>query len=723
MKGDVFVAGSRLEVGKRLGKGGEGEVFALTSRSDLALKIYKASIAASRETKVQAMVGRGFAQATQLVAFPSDIARDSRGRFVGFVMRLVRDCRPLHDLYSPKSRREHFAKADYRFLVRASTNLARAIAQIHAVDCVVGDLNHSGILVAPDATVCLIDADSFQFDVNGITFPCVVGVPEFTAPELQGLNLGNVPRSKQHDLFALAVALFQILAMGKHPYAGRFSGPDKSLGEAIAEHRFAFSLARRGETGMSPPPAAIELGELALPIAAAFENAFGRDPSKRPSAADWVRALTQLESSLSHCTTVATHYYPSQAGRCSWCRIQAQSGVDMFPESWESGRKRSGGSFDLQRISSVVERFKFPPLQTLLPAWNGPTPAPTQAATKALADRSTKQMVGAAIVAASVLAGFALPALLVLWIATGVGGLAILLNANIGASPLLDAHRQAEQSLQSAAVAYLKRLGLEELEKVRVSANAELQEYKALSGSLSTELQRLRSTREQRQRDAYLDRFPIRSADISGIGPAKKATLISFGIETAADVARHKVLVVPGFGDALTEKLVQWRRRHEQGFRFNPNASDVQAEQALRSKFDVRKRDLETKLSSAAQTLDEALPRLRAKAKQADPAVARAQAALDQAEADLRAIGSTPPTRSALMLDAIVQSAPPRATHYASPPPRGQSYPAANRQGSPGLRCPQCGSSMVRRTARRGRGAGRQFWGCSRFPSCRGTRN
>lgn len=36
--------------------------------------------------------------------------------------------------------------------------------------------------------------------------------------------------------------------------------------------------------------------------------------------------------------------------------------------------------------------------------------------------------------------------------------------------------------------------------------------------------------------------------------------------------------------------------------------------------------------------------------------------------------------------------------------------------------CPICGSGMVRRTAKRGPDAGREFWGCSRYPACRGTR-
>ena len=36
--------------------------------------------------------------------------------------------------------------------------------------------------------------------------------------------------------------------------------------------------------------------------------------------------------------------------------------------------------------------------------------------------------------------------------------------------------------------------------------------------------------------------------------------------------------------------------------------------------------------------------------------------------------------------------------------------------------CPQCGSRMVKRTARKGGNAGEEFWGCSKFPTCRGVR-
>ena len=36
--------------------------------------------------------------------------------------------------------------------------------------------------------------------------------------------------------------------------------------------------------------------------------------------------------------------------------------------------------------------------------------------------------------------------------------------------------------------------------------------------------------------------------------------------------------------------------------------------------------------------------------------------------------------------------------------------------------CPQCGSTMVKRVARKGNNVGNEFWGCSTFPTCRGHR-
>jgi restriction system protein len=42
--------------------------------------------------------------------------------------------------------------------------------------------------------------------------------------------------------------------------------------------------------------------------------------------------------------------------------------------------------------------------------------------------------------------------------------------------------------------------------------------------------------------------------------------------------------------------------------------------------------------------------------------------------------------------------------------------------GASATGCPQCGSAMIKRVAKRGASAGQSFYGCSRYPACRGTR-
>ncbi|MDA8098223.1 MAG: four helix bundle suffix domain-containing protein [Nitrospiraceae bacterium] len=51
---------------------------------------------------------------------------------------------------------------------------------------------------------------------------------------------------------------------------------------------------------------------------------------------------------------------------------------------------------------------------------------------------------------------------------------------------------------------------------------------------------------------------------------------------------------------------------------------------------------------------------------------------------------------------------------------RDQADPPDQTAGK-ALTCPQCGSLMVLRTARKGANAGSQFWGCTGYPKCKGT--
>lgn len=644
---DIVIGTERASVGELIGKGGEGEVFTVNGRNGQAVKIYNTSLRTKREEKVRAMVRKGLAAKTNLVAYPIEIVYDRRGNFLGFLMQLVSGYRPVHELYSPKSRQRYFPKADYRFVIRAALNCARAVGKVHQTGCVIGDLNHSGVLVSQGATVALIDSDSFQFRLDSKTYRCVVGVPDFTPPELHGVDLGAVVRTIQQDNFSLAIAIFHLLFMGRHPYAGRYKGPDISMSEAIAKNRFAFSLTRRSATQTTPPPGALTLDLLPAKVSDAFEQAFGLSPSARPSASDWIGTMTKLESSLSRCSKVRTHYYPSNAKGCVWCDLAAKSGFDMFPDLSAVAPIIPSDSRGTEQAIREILAFRFPTVADLLPqsptsAWRG-----SSALREAKRGKRGLALMGMLMMAGAVTGFIFASNAWFIWLVPLFWGWGLASNREIDIRPFLDAFQKADERLQLELDAFVRRNGLTEVVKVRGDLDTAIASYKSIDDDLAREVMKLKSTREARQRAAYLDQFSVRHANISGIGPAKTATLISFGIETAADVNRSAVLQVPGFGDVLTGKLMEWRRRHESRFRYNrtPNAQDVAEERALRAQFANQKAKLEAIIRNGLTTLRTAKPRLEML-----PAKARSDQVLPQAieervnaEQDLKMLGASVP--------------------------------------------------------------------------------
>ena len=246
-------------------------------------------------------------------------------------MSRIQDARGIHELYSPRGRVRSFPSADFRFLVHVAANVARLFASVHKAGFIIGDVNHGNILVRNDGTVAAIDCDFFQVG-DGSRFPCRVGIELFTPPELLGRNLGDVRRTPNHDAFGLAVLIFHLLFMGRHPFAGRYLGlGEMPIEKAIAECRFAYS--RDGtRTKMSPPPFTLPLGAATPVISEYFERAFHPDGRRggRPTPEDWMRTLEALKASLRDCPSVAWHQYPPSVRTCPWCEIERASGAKLY---------------------------------------------------------------------------------------------------------------------------------------------------------------------------------------------------------------------------------------------------------------------------------------------------------------------------------------------------------------------------------------------------------
>ncbi|MEP6869431.1 MAG: hypothetical protein ABJA20_13025 [Novosphingobium sp.] len=151
---------------------------------------------------------------------------------------------------------------------------------------------------------------------------------EYTPSELHGQRLDGTVRTPNHDAFGLAVVIFQLLFMGRHPFMERYAGGEMPIEKAIAEHRFAYSKQR--STGMSPPPGACQISDFPTFIGNAFEAAFSPNATSRPTALQWVKTLEALEGSLTKCGSNPMHFYPSAATKCVWCRMEQQLQILLF---------------------------------------------------------------------------------------------------------------------------------------------------------------------------------------------------------------------------------------------------------------------------------------------------------------------------------------------------------------------------------------------------------
>jgi DNA-binding helix-hairpin-helix protein with protein kinase domain len=348
-------SGRRFEPGRLLGKGGEGAVYDIIGVPGLVAKIYHQKLSPARADKIRAMAAMVSPDLEKFCAWPRGILH-SGNEPRGILMPHVAGRKELHMLHGPKSRKKEFPDAGFDFLVHVALNVARAFAQLHARGVIVGDVNDRGFLVGADGTVRVIDCDSFQISGH----ECGVGVPEYTPPELQGLSLSGLTRTENQDLFGLAVLIFRLLFMGRHPFAGRFEGGHKEIHEAIRESRYAYAR-DTARTRMRPPPNMLGVAEGAgARIADLFERAFDAAPAKvsRPSARDWVTALGALKSDLGACRFNATHAYVRAHPSCPWCELEQRYGVDFF-HFVPAGADAAQG-IDVEAIWQAIGALKAP---------------------------------------------------------------------------------------------------------------------------------------------------------------------------------------------------------------------------------------------------------------------------------------------------------------------------------------------------------------------------
>ena len=636
--------GRPLRLGHKLGEGGEGAVYRLAGDSSQAIKIYPSPLTAERTQKIKILTQFSQADINQFTAWPSDLVLDEEGRACGLLLPVVEHGKDIHHLYTPSSRRKHFPTADWRFLVHVSGNVARAFAAVHTLGLVIGDVNPGSILVLGDGTTRLIDVDSFQVPVpGGRPLLCTVAVPLFLPPELNQAPLNSVVRTPDHDAFGLAITIFQLLMLGRHPYAGRFLGTgEMPIERAIAEHRFAFST-HAADRQMQRPPNTVGTEILPSRVAALFESAFAPPSHRRlrPSASEWVQTLDQLAAELAHCQRNPKHYYPRSTSLCPWCDFEQSTGVFVFgiPETAFTQRHEN----EYQQLVGLIAAIPRPVPPTLVAATSGVVvnPAAQEAAkTPSLAWGS--YLLGLLLI----VGGLVLLSHGVLFIF--LGAVALVFGAGARRQrrrPWINAYRAAK-SEEADAAAELERVNRFPAHAAALAAATRTSRQWDGLPSLRTERHRqLEKNKRQEQLRQFLQTQLIESARIKGIGAGRVAMLSAYGIDTAWDVETQRVQQVPQFGPVLADRLVAWRQEREHAFAYDPSRPLPQeAVIRLEKEIEDAQRRLVDNLRRALQALEAAHASEPAAAATAAQRLRAAKLTLLQAEADVLAATGRVPT-------------------------------------------------------------------------------
>lgn len=637
--------GTAIDVGRELGKGGEGSVFELPTLSNQVAKLYHKAPDSKKQAKLSYMASTADAHLLDYVAWPQETLYPSRGGpVIGFLMPKVSNKDPIHMVYSPAHRRQDYPKAAWDFLLFVARNIAASFETVHAHGHVIGDVNQDSFMVGRDSKVVLIDSDSFQVNARGTMHLCEVAVSHFTPPELQSLSsFDGFTRTTNHDNFGLALLIFHVLFGGRHPYSGvpLRSGVGDALETDIKNFRYAYARDNQLR-GFSPPPRSIPVSMLPDAMESMFHMAFTEKGAAggRPSAQQWVAALDGLRGRLKKCGASSMHVYPDHLRSCPWCALEKQ-GVVYFVDLGATFTPTSSG-FVLTQAWGLIQAVPAPaPLSLPTPSNLNVTAKPLPAG---IPGEGTVTFYRFVVVAIAIAVIFAAPkawffALLGGWFGWAMAGGAGSSERAAERSTRKSALDAASQEYERLAERAKKEAGPEGFHARKAELARMKDELEALPRAEQEKLNQLHATAQERQKQKFLNTCFIDRATIPGVGPARKAALRSFGIETAADVTKGQVMQVRGFGESLTRAVLDWKRSCERQFQFNPAAAVSQADRdAVRAKFAAKRISLERTLAAAPAELQQFRQRAATQAAVLMPQLQAAAQKLAQAQADYAAV-------------------------------------------------------------------------------------
>ncbi|MGJ0223580.1 hypothetical protein ACQUZK_09285, partial [Streptococcus pyogenes] len=316
-----------------------------------------------------------------------------------------------------------------------------------------------------------------------------------------------------------------LLFGGRHPYSG--VPLRKGVGDALESDikGLHYAYARDAQSrGIAAPPGSISVSMVPDAMESMFHQAFTERgvSAGRPTASQWVHALDAQRNQLKKCVASRTHVFPGHLSSCPWCALE-RKGIVYFIDLGSTVTHTASG-FVLTQIWARIMAVP-PPAALMIPDPRAYSPA-GRPVTGAAANKGSTVAADVAI-AFCVAMFFVFPQAWFVW-----GGVVWFALAN--RKPAESPERIAERVARRQAEEQAARSYTDLVEKLKEQAGPEgflakrraleklKREYEQLAQEEAKELEQLKHTAHERQKQKFLDGFFIETADIPGVGPSRK---------------------------------------------------------------------------------------------------------------------------------------------------------------------------------------------------------
>lgn len=284
------------------GEGGEGTVYLLSPASDIpncnqyVAKIYRdaANLPEWHESKLKRLVQIGHNSDYELkgICFPEHVLYRKKGRkyqCVGFLMKCHKGDVLGQSILAPNviKNNKEWTRVE---LTQVAVIILNRFISLHKSGILMADINPGNIIIDGINAPFFIDVDSFQVE----DYPCPVCRIEFISQRLVNeIGNANVVRNTEDEYYAIAVLLFMIFLVGKHPYTRRGKG---SVERNLRDRNFIYPVGYDDDTNIPRGPYQRIWYNLPLTLRQAFYDVF--HDGKVISPLEWRAIILQYQEDL-----------------------------------------------------------------------------------------------------------------------------------------------------------------------------------------------------------------------------------------------------------------------------------------------------------------------------------------------------------------------------------------------------------------------------------------